>query len=177
MLLGTVVLTLVATSAPGWYATPVTVAIFAWIGIAATISVRALCRLATRTEKGRDPDGRLARTLLAWFAVGAVIALTGVAHVNDASMRAGLQLAKGDMLAYAEDPLAVAPGWIGPYPVDRAEHIPGGGAKFIIKGPGILNEYGFAYSRSGPPEKTVPEDEYRHLGGDWYMWTLGNENW
>jgi hypothetical protein len=177
VLLGTIGLTLAATSAPGWYATPAKLALGAWIGIAAIVAIRGVGRLAILIGWGRDPDRRFVRSLRVWAAVVVMVALTLVAHVTETPMRVGLQLAKGDMLAYAGDPRAVAPRRIGPYPVEQAEHIPGGGAKFIVKGPGILNRYGFAYNRSGPPEKTVPEDEYRHLGGDWYEWSLGGENW
>lgn len=62
--------------------------------------------------------------------------------------------------------------WIGVYPVEKVEVIPGG-MRFIVKGSGFMDAGGFAYSPNGPPPK-IGEDYYRHLWGAWYEWT---ESW
>jgi hypothetical protein len=63
--------------------------------------------------------------------------------------------------------------WIGLWPVERVERLPGG-MRFIVSGCGFIDRCGFAYSTSGSSlDIADPEsgDRYEHLDGNWFEWT------
>jgi hypothetical protein len=64
-------------------------------------------------------------------------------------------------------------GWIGLWPAEDVERIPGG-MRFIVSGGGFIDTWGFAYSMSGSrSDITDPEseDSYAQLDGGWFLWT------
>lgn len=77
------------------------------------------------------------------------------------------------MVRFAERPGAPAPEWVGPFRVQRAERLPGGGARFLIAGAGFLDGGGFTYSPDQLPPR-IGEDGYAKVSGPWYAW---NESW
>ena len=58
--------------------------------------------------------------------------------------------------------------WLGVYPVDHVETIPGG-MRFLVKGAGFIDREGFAFSPDGPPPGTSHQI-YAHFWGSWYIW-------
>jgi hypothetical protein len=162
LLAGTVVLTVVAYAGPGRFLLAWLACAAGWIALGLSAAARVGLAVAQRQRVG-----------LRWAAVGAVAVLTAGAVFTGAPVRAGLQLAKQDMITFAEDAGAAVPARVGPYPVERAERLPGGGARFLIAGTGLLDPSGFAYVPSGAPPR-ISEDTYRRLGGAWFLWT---ESW
>lgn len=63
--------------------------------------------------------------------------------------------------------------WVGLYPLERAEPLENGGARFVVSDTGFLNRYGFAWSPKGPPEEGTGGG-YEHIRGPWYVW---EEEW
>jgi hypothetical protein len=63
-------------------------------------------------------------------------------------------------------------GWIGLWPVQDVERLPGG-MRFIVSGCGFIDRCGFAYLTNGSsgPGASVSEDRYEQLEGNWFMWT------
>lgn len=171
-LFGTVVavntaLTLVVNSLPDGLFVLWLVTYKVWLGLLLAFAARLSLALA---------DGGLRGVLLdwaRWAAVPAVVAVAVVLVSTGAPMRAGLHLAKPAMAEFATDRDAREPGRVGPYPLERAERIEGGGARFLIKYAGFLDGSGFVYSPGGPPPR-IGEDYYEHLHGPWYSWT---ESW
>jgi hypothetical protein len=105
-----------------------------------------------------------------WAVVPLAMALTGSLLVTRAPVRIGLVLAGDDMRTFAQRPGSPPPQQVGPYPVASAEHLPGGGARFLLRHSGSLDQSGFAFSPAGPPP-VLGEDTYIPLGGGWYVWT------
>lgn len=66
------------------------------------------------------------------------------------------------------DPNDVVGHWVGTYPVERVERLPGG-MRFIVRDTGFLYAGGFAYSPGQAPT-VVGEDRYHHIAGPWYEW-------
>ena len=66
--------------------------------------------------------------------------------------------------------------WIGLWPVQDVERLPGG-VRFIVSGCGFIDRCGFAYSTSGSSASIADpddsEDRYEHLDGNWFIWTDG----
>lgn len=167
LLVANVGLTVVAYAAPGRFLTAWLTCAAGWIVLGLSAVARAGLTVAQSGVRG------LRTGLLRWAAVGVVIVATAAAVFTAVPLRAGLQLAKADMIAFAEDSGAEVLLWAGPYPVTRADHLPDGGARFLISGTGLLDQSGFAYVPEGVPPR-ISEDTYRHLGGAWYVWT---ESW
>lgn len=163
---GNVALTVVAYAGPGRFLTAWLACAAVWIGLGLSAVARVGLTLAQHGWRGFG-----ARTAARWATVAAVAVLTAGAVFAGVPVRAGLQLAKPDMIAFAEG--ADATSRVGPYPVERAERLPGGGARFLIDGTGLLDASGFAYVPGGAPP-VIGEDGYRHLDGAWYIWT---ESW
>ena len=61
-----------------------------------------------------------------------------------------------------------APTWIGLFPVDPVQRV-AGGFRFIVRGSGFMDRYGFAYLPNGPPGDQ-PQDVYSLYSGPWYIW-------
>ena len=70
--------------------------------------------------------------------------------------------------AFLDEKADPTPLLIGTYPVKDVQEIEGG-MRFLVTGAEFLDEYGFAYSPEGRPER-VGEDNYFHLRGPWYLW-------
>ncbi|WP_157240525.1 hypothetical protein [Catenuloplanes japonicus] len=158
-----VALTVVAYAGPGRFLVPWLVCAAGWIALGLSAVARIGLAVAQR--------GRRGAVGMRWLLVGAVVAGTAGAVFTGVPVRAGLQLAKPDMMRYAAG--ADTPARVGPYPVERAERLPGGGARFMIAGTGFLDGSGFAYAPDGVPPR-IGEDTYRQLSDGWYLWT---ESW
>jgi len=141
---------------------------YVWIALALAFTARLALSLAT----GGGLRGVL-RAWARWAAVPAAVAALLVLVTTGAPMQAGLHLAQPAMTEFAENRDATKPGWVGPYPVERAERLDGGGARFLIRFSGFLDSTGFVYSPGGPPPR-IREDYYEHLHGPWYSWA---ESW
>ncbi|QPP07481.1 hypothetical protein G4Z16_15040 [Streptomyces bathyalis] len=162
------VLTLVVNSVPDGFFLLWLLTYKVWLGLVLAFAARLALTLAT--------DGGLRGVLRDWARWAAVPAVATVAVVlvsTGAPLRAGLHLAKPTMTEFATDRDAREPAWIGPYPVERAERLDGGGARFLIKYAGFLDGSGFVYNPGGPPPR-IGEDFYEHLHGPWYAW---DESW
>jgi hypothetical protein len=64
-------------------------------------------------------------------------------------------------------------GWIGLWPVEDVERLPGG-MRFIVSGCGFIDRCGFAYSTSGSSVDIADPDNgdhYQSLGDNWFAWT------
>ncbi len=114
------------------------------------------------------------------FAVLAVLGPANVPlYVVFRLSRPALERSVEAVLAAPDDypPDPIGPGervtWIGLYPVEKIEHVPGG-ARFRIAWTGWLDRCGFAYSPDGPPPNLGGEDRYSDFSGDWYLW---EESW
>ncbi|TYB65433.1 hypothetical protein FXF51_19695 [Nonomuraea sp. PA05] len=60
--------------------------------------------------------------------------------------------------------------WVGLFPLQDAEAIEGGGARFLVRDSGFLDRFGFAWSPAGmPPDES--HTGYERIGGAWYRWT------
>lgn len=64
------------------------------------------------------------------------------------------------------------PDRVGLYSVGRVQRFEDG-MRFIVRGAGFIDKYGFAYSPDGRPPN-LGEDNYVHLEGPWYVW---EESW
>ncbi|MUL40724.1 hypothetical protein FZ103_05930 [Streptomonospora sp. PA3] len=104
-----------------------------------------------------------------WLTVPVLVFAASSFLATDLAVRAGIMWAEPSVTAYAEDPGAQAPERFGPYRVLRAEHLDGGGARFLVEDAGFLDTAGFAYSPGGRPPHPG-EDTYRHVSGPWYTW-------
>lgn len=162
------VLTMVVNSVPDGFFLLWLLTYKVWLGLLLAYAARLSLALAT----GGGLRGVL-RDWARWAAVPVVAAAALFLVSTGAPMRAGLHLAKPAMTGFAKDRDVPAPGRVGPYPVERAERIEGGGARFMIKYAGFLDSSGFVYSPGGPPPR-IREDYYEHLHGPWYAWV---ESW
>jgi hypothetical protein len=167
----TVALTLLSVAAPGTYFQPLMAATLLWLGLGLAYLLKL--GLAVVFALVQADGAGLRRYWPRWLAVPVIVGATAALVLAAAPVRLGLLLAAPAMTEFAQDASAPAPGWVGPYALDQAEHLPGGGARFLIAGTGFLDPSGFAYSPDGPPP-VLGEDSYQHLSGPWYQWT---ESW
>jgi hypothetical protein len=82
--------------------------------------------------------------------------------------RAAMDQAAAEIIAGA----STNRGWIGLWPVEDLERLPGG-IRFIVSGCGFIDRCGFAYSTSGSIADLADpagENRYEHLEGNWFMW-------
>lgn len=163
-------ITLWTFSVPGTYFLPLMILPYLWAGIVVVWLILAL-RIAGRALAAfRD------RSVLAGVAI-AVSTLLAV--VLELPLQARWQLSQGPIEALVVQMTASnAPGSIEDRPVglfdaERVESFDGG-FRFLVKGTGFLNPYGFAYSPSGPPPDIGGEDYYEHFTGPWWFW---EEDW
>jgi hypothetical protein len=111
-----------------------------------------------------------------WLAVpailGVVVAITQASAPFDVRLslsRAGMDEAAAEVMAGGTTDRQ----WIGLWPVQDVERIPGG-MRFIVMGGGFIDRWGFAYSQTGDrPAIMDGEDRYERLDGDWWLWIDG----
>ncbi|MGI5273266.1 hypothetical protein ACQEUU_29240 [Nonomuraea sp. CA-218870] len=60
--------------------------------------------------------------------------------------------------------------WVGLFPVESVQRVDGG-ARFLVRGTGFLDRYGFAWIPDGVPEEEHHMD-YTPVEGPWYVWEM-----
>jgi hypothetical protein len=159
----TVGLTLIAWAVPGGWWRAQLAAGAAWVVLGLLWAIR----LGFGLVLGR---AQVRRRWWRWAVVPLAVAVTAALLVTRAPVRIGVVLAGDDMRTFAQRPGSPPPQRVGPYQVASAEHLPGGGARFLLRDSGFLDPSGFAFSPTGPPP-VLGEDTYTPLGGGWYVWT------
>lgn len=111
-----------------------------------------------------------------WFAAPAIVVVTAGLLLSSAPLRLRIALSMDDMNRFAtsvmQDPSGPHPNRVGSFPIGRVEDFDGG-MRFLVRGTGFLDPFGFAYSPAGKPPR-LGEDSYWHLDGPWYLW---EESW
>ncbi|GAB2498390.1 hypothetical protein GCM10027187_75260 [Streptosporangium sandarakinum] len=123
----------------------------------------------------RDPLARLRREWPVWSLSPLIVLLvSGLIYVGvplEARFALSRPALDGRTRAIAHGmPLPADDEWIGLFPVERAERIPGG-VRFAIDGTGFFGTTGFAWSPEGEPPEPAGEDLYEHWHGPWYLWS------
>lgn len=157
-----------AYSVPGTHFFSSILALWAWAIVCVAWLVRA--GVAVLLVRRRVISWRWAMTPIA--AVVAVLVVT-----TDASFEVRYRLSRPAMDDVATDVVggqrqATTISRIGLWRVERVERIQGG-MRFLVRGTGFLDPYGFAFSPTGRPP-AIGEDFYEHLDGPWYVW---RESW
>jgi hypothetical protein len=138
-------------------------------------------RLDPREVPGYCIRRTAGRSILAWiwFPCAGLVIVTGLPlHARFLASRSALtaeaQRIAAEPEAFPARPLESGePRWIGLYPINRAEAIPGG-ARFVVADTGFVDLCGFAWSPEGEPANVGGEDRYLHFHGDWWTW---RESW
>lgn len=111
-----------------------------------------------------------------WLAVPAILGVVFAITQSGAPFDVRLSLSRAGMDRTAAEVMAGGATdreWIGLWPVENVERIPGG-MRFIVMGGGFIDRWGFAYSDTGDrPPIMDGEDGYEHLDGNWWIWTDG----
>ncbi|MDI6104763.1 hypothetical protein QLQ12_39850 [Actinoplanes sp. NEAU-A12] len=159
----TIGLTLIAWAVPGgwWRAQLAAGAAWGVLGLLWAVRLGFGLVLARAEVRRRWPR---------WAVVPLAVAVTAALLATRTPIRIGVVLAGDDMRTFAQRPGSPQPQRVGPYRVAAAEHLPGGGARFLLRDSGFLDPSGFAFSPVGPPPM-LGEDMYTPLGGGWYVWT------
>ena len=140
-----------------------------WGLLAAIWGVRLLGALIT--SRARFTAAEWARWLVVPLVFGLVFAWTlteGPFEARLALSRAAMDRAAAEIIAGG----STHRGWIGLWPVENVERLPGG-MRFIVSGCGFIDRCGFAYSTNGTSTGLVDfvsEDRYEHLEGNWFRW-------
>ncbi|MEU8401600.1 hypothetical protein AB0C28_40965 [Nonomuraea sp. NPDC048892] len=163
--------TLWATSVPGWD--------LLWLGLIANVWfciglvwLVTLVRMLLRRQSSAWFRGEWP----VWSVPPLIVVLVcGLIYVN-APLEARFALSRSALDDRARavshgTPLPVDT-WVGLFPVEWAERIPGG-ARFAIDGAGFLSTTGFAWSPEGEPPESEGENLYQHWHGPWYLWSRG----
>ncbi|WP_144069999.1 hypothetical protein [Nonomuraea indica] len=153
-----------ATSIPGSNVSLLGASAVFW----AIVGLAWLCTLARMLFR----PGRLAllrRAWQVWALPPLIVVLTGGLLYLDAPMLARFTLSRPALDAAARTvsqggPLPRDDEWIGLFPVEGAERIPGG-LFFAVEGAGLIGSTGFAYSPDGEPPQVGGEEAYAHLHG------------
>ena len=142
--------------------------VFGWI----SLGVYWIFRLVATPVAG----GSLRQGWGWWLVSPVIVFVTAGLLFTSAPLRLRIALSWDDMNRFAEsviqDPSGAHPDRVGSFPVGRVEDIEGG-MRFLVRGTGFLDPYGFAYSPEGKPPR-IGEDTYWHLRGPWYLW---EESW
>jgi len=110
----------------------------------------------------------------AWlWAAPPILLITSAAFVFfPAPMLVRFELSQNAMDSFARDVIDDASferqSYVGLWPVGRVKRTDDG-MRFLVRGAMFLDEYGFAYSRGGKPQR-IGEDNFVHLEGPWYLW-------
>ena len=87
-------------------------------------------------------------------------------------LRARFQISQNAMDSFARDVIEDGSvherGYVGLWPIARVKRTTDG-IRFLVRGAEFLDEYGFAYSTRGVPQR-IGEDNFVHLEGPWYLW-------
>jgi hypothetical protein len=162
-LLATIALTFYAVAPPGGIFDLAMTALCAWVALCVTFVVRLIVALVNEGERRR-----FRRRALLWLAFPVILVANFAATSAGVPGHIALELAKGDMVAYARDPAAPEPDRVGPYEILRADRLPNDGARFQLKGTGFLDSTGWAYSPAGAPPSVVDDITYTSIGNGWY---------
>lgn len=166
-------LALVSVSVPGGY---FAVDLLAYFGLA-VLGLVWLMRLVLAIAAAVYYRHAMVRAWR-WAVVPVAIAVVIVLVRARVPLRLRFELSRGalDRLAArvvsgTVDPNDVTGHWVGTYPVERVERLPGG-MRFLVRGAGFFHIGGFAYSPGQAPP-VVGEDYYHHITGPWYAWIEG----
>ncbi len=175
-------LTAYALSPPGTFFGLLMLLNFPWCLIVVALLVRA--GLATAFSiLYRDSPLRRPTPWLRWVVVPAVIALAFVMARSGFPRRAAFALSRPALDRFAARILADTQpppedAWVGLYPVEQVERFPPAssarGMRFLVRGTGFLDRFGFAFSPAAPPPDLGGEDGYTPIGDGWYVW---RESW
>lgn len=142
---------------------------FLWGLLAAIWGVRLLGALVA--SRARFMVAEWARWLGVPLVLGVVFTWTqsgGPFDLRLALSRAAMDQAATEIVAGG----STAREWIGLWPVENIERLPGG-MRFIVSGCGFIDRCGFAYSASGSIADLADpdgENRYEHLEGNWFRW-------
>ncbi|MFC5822560.1 hypothetical protein [Nonomuraea insulae] len=163
-------LTVYATSVPGWYLPWVAWLVFAWTFLG-LIWLGTLARILFRAS----PLAKLRLEWPVWLLPPLIVLLAGGLVYMGAPLEARLALSRPAFDAFARTvsqgaPLPGDDEWIGLFPIEGATRFPGG-ALFTVDGAGFIGSTGFAWSPGGEPPQVGGEESYDHLRGPWYTWS------
>ena len=112
-----------------------------------------------------------------WVAPAFVVAVTAALLWTSSPLHLRFNLSQRAMDEFAleatSDSEKPRPDRVGLFPVGRVQRFDGG-MRFIVRGAGLIDKYGFAYTPEGRPPNLGGEDNYLHLEGPWYVW---EESW
>jgi hypothetical protein len=154
-----------ATTVPGWDTWAFAVAALVYGVVALGTSVIFVVELRR---------GRLGGSRLALVAAALILVATAIAVRADVPFLMRFALSRSALESIVHQP-TVSDGVVGLFEVRDYERA-GSGARVTIVGAGVLEDWGLAYSPSGPPGPAIEADppvgvrEYRHLDGPWYVW-------
>lgn len=117
------------------------------------------------------------RTWLAWLLVPAAMGIVFLLVRQNVPYNVRLSLSRPAMDQAAAEIIAGGStdrAWIGLYPTDVVERVPGG-MRFAVEGSGFLSRWGFAYAVDGDPAAGEFDplwccDSYEPIGGGWFRW-------
>lgn len=115
-----------------------------------------------------------------WVVIGlAIVVSTPAAITLNLPLHARFQLSREPLqqlvvvMTAPDAPDMTEEGSFGLFDAEWIERFDGG-FRFLVKGTGFLNPYGFAYSPNGQPPDIGGEDYYEHFTGPWWIW---EEDW
>lgn len=163
---------LLASLVPGGWCLFLCYCLLGWPVLAA-IGVGRLIGCALVRLRDHHPR-RLPGSAWGWLVAPVCCIMSVGLLASDTPSRQFFRINRPFLDSFVRSTAAIPPGsrlpdrWLGCYPAERIETMTGG-VRFLVRGAGFLDSYGFAYCSQACPNGDS-NDHYYPLTGNWYLW-------